>query len=55
MKVPQGLDFETWEGKNASVARDHFPEAAHCSPICLGMILDCRQQPKRNLSSTASW
>jgi len=23
-----GLDFETWESNNASVARDHSPEAA---------------------------
>ena len=31
------------------------PEVAVCPPICLGMILDRRQQPKHNLSSTASW
>jgi len=25
-----GLDFETWEGSNASVARDHSPEVGQC-------------------------
>jgi len=29
-----GLDFETWEGNNASVARDHSPEVAKCQGIC---------------------
>jgi hypothetical protein len=23
---------------------DRYPEVGECSPICLGMVLDCRQQ-----------
>ena len=28
-----GLDFETWEGSNASVARDHSPDVGQCPVI----------------------
>jgi hypothetical protein len=33
-----GLDFETRESNNASVARDHSPEVGQCSLIRLRMI-----------------